>query len=73
MINAAEANGIGWIAWAWDDNNLSGGVSNDNWFSLTYRGPGLYASTSDLTIFGKDVVLDATYGLKKLAKPASIF
>jgi hypothetical protein len=73
VINAAEANGIGWIAWAWDDNNQSGGASNDNWFSMTFSGPGIFTSTADLTTFGKDVVLNSSYGLQTLAKPASIF
>ena len=73
VINAAEANGIGWIAWAWDDNNLGGGASSDTWFSMTFSGPGIFNSTSDLTTFGKDVVLNSSYGLKALATPASIF
>jgi hypothetical protein len=73
IITAAEANGIGWVAWAWDDNNESGGASNDNWFSMTFHGPGTYTQASDLTTFGKDVVLNPTYGLQALATPASIF
>ena len=73
IITAAEANGIGWMAWAWDDNNLNGGASNDNWFSMTYKGPGIYTQTSDLTMYGQDVVLNPTYGLQTLATPASIF
>jgi mannan endo-1,4-beta-mannosidase len=73
LITAAEANGIGWIAWAWDDNNLAGGGSNDNGFGMTTRGPGIYTQPSDLTTFGQDVVLNPIYGLKALAKPASIF
>jgi mannan endo-1,4-beta-mannosidase len=73
IITAAEANGIGWIAWAWDDNNESGGASSNDWFSMTYAGPGTYTQTSDLTTYGQDVVLNPTYGLSVLAKPASIF
>jgi len=73
IISTAEANGLGWCAWAWDDNDLAGGKSNDNWFSMTYAGPGLYTQTSDLTIYGQDVVLNPTYGIQALAKPASIF
>jgi mannan endo-1,4-beta-mannosidase len=73
IITAAEANGIGWMPWAWDDNNLSGGASNDSWFSMTYTGPGIYTQASDLTIYGQDVVLNPTYGLQVLAKSASIF
>jgi mannan endo-1,4-beta-mannosidase len=73
VITAAENNGIGWIAWAWDDNDLGGGSSDNNWFSMTYHGPGEYSQTSDLTIYGQDVVLNPTYGLQALAKPATIF
>jgi mannan endo-1,4-beta-mannosidase len=73
VIAAAEANGLGWLAWAWDDNNLAGGGSNDSWFSMTYVGPGVYTQTSDLTNYGQDVVLNPAYGLQVLAKPASIF
>jgi mannan endo-1,4-beta-mannosidase len=73
VITAAEANGIGWIAWAWDDNDLSGGSSDNNWFSMTYHGPGYYNQTSDLTTYGQDVVLNPGYGLQALARPASSF
>jgi mannan endo-1,4-beta-mannosidase len=70
VITAAEANGIGWLAWAWDDNNLGNAKADDNWFSMTYS-VGVYDADTDLTEFGKDVVLNATYGLKALAKPAT--
>jgi len=73
VITNAEANGLGWCAWAWDDNDLGNGGSDNNWFSMTLKGPGTYTQASDLTIFGTDVVLNATYGLSVLAKPASIF
>jgi mannan endo-1,4-beta-mannosidase len=72
IITAAEANGIGWAAWAWDDNDLANCRADDNWFAMTYN-CGIYTQTSDLTIFGKDVVLNPTYGLSVIAKPASIF
>jgi mannan endo-1,4-beta-mannosidase len=73
VITAAEANNLGWLAWAWDDNNLAGTASNDSSFSMTYAGPGIYSTPADLTIYGKDVVLNPTYGITALAKPASIF
>jgi hypothetical protein len=73
VITAAETNGIGWLGWAWDDNDLADGKSDNNWFSMTYAGPGIYTQTSDLTTFGQKVVLNPTYGLQVLAKPASIF
>jgi mannan endo-1,4-beta-mannosidase len=72
IIISAEAAGLGWLAWAWDDNNLSGGASNDNWFSMTYQGPGIYDKPSDLTQYGQDVVLNPTFGITALAKRASV-
>jgi mannan endo-1,4-beta-mannosidase len=72
VISAAEANGIGWLAWAWDDNDRPQGGSDDHWFSMTYHGPGLYGSAADLTEFGREVVLNPHYGLKALAGRASI-
>lgn len=73
VISAAEANGIGWLAWAWDDNNRPQGGSDDRWFSMTYHGPGVYGRAADLTQFGRDVVLNPSYGLKVAASRASIF
>jgi hypothetical protein len=72
IIAAAEANGIGWLAWAWDDNDLAGCSSDNKWFSMTY-GCGRYARPSDLTDFGKEVVLDPSHGIVALARRASIF
>ena len=73
VITTAESNNLGWIVWAWDDNDLGGGKSDNNWFSMTYAGPGIYNVASDLTEYGQDVVLNSTYGLSALATPASIF
>lgn len=73
ILTAAEADGIGWLAWAWDDNNLPNASADDHWFSMTYHGPGIFRHASDLTQFGRDVVLNPTYGLKARAHPASSF
>ena len=73
IITAAEADGIGWLAWAWDDNNLPNASADDQWFSMTYHGPGIFRHDSDLTQFGREVVLNPVYGLKALAHPASTF
>lgn len=75
IVAEAEKRGFGWLAWAWDDNNLPNAKADDNWFSLTYDPSTGYATgnADDLTIFGKQIVLDATYGLEALAKPATIF
>jgi hypothetical protein len=72
VIAAAEANQLGWAAWAWDDNDLADCKSDNGWFSMTYN-CGVYEQTSDLTEYGQQVVLNSTYGLSVLAKPASIF
>jgi hypothetical protein len=71
VMQVAETYGLHWLAWAWDDNNLNGGMSDDNSFSLSYSGG--YGSSAELTLFGRVVVEDGKYGLKVLAKPASIF
>jgi mannan endo-1,4-beta-mannosidase len=73
IITAAEANGIGWMGWAWDDNDLPNGASDNNWFSMTLKGPGYYTKASDLTEYGQDVVLNPTYGISVLARPATSF
>ncbi len=73
IITAAETNGIGWMPWAWDDNNLANGASNNAWFSMTYAGPGIYNQRSDLTNYGQDMVLNPSYGLSILAKRPTIF
>ena len=72
LIGGAEARGLGWLAWAWDDP--AGEYTSppeDAWFALSFTGD--YRSSADLTTFGKDVVENATYGLRALARPASVF
>ncbi|HEX4050522.1 MAG TPA: cellulase family glycosylhydrolase [Steroidobacteraceae bacterium] len=73
ILTAAEADGIGWLAWAWDDNNLPNASADDHGFSMTYHGPGIFRQAADLTQFGRQVVLDPVYGLKARAHPASRF
>jgi hypothetical protein len=72
VISTAESSGIGWAAWAWDDSDLPDGMSNNEWFSMT-KIAGIYVDSSNLTEYGAEVVLNPTYGLSVLAKPASIF
>jgi Cellulase (glycosyl hydrolase family 5)/Putative Ig domain len=71
VIGAAEAAGIGWMGWAWDDNNLSDGAASNNSFSMTFNGPGIYTVPSDLTTYGQEMVL-SNYALA-LAKKATDF
>jgi hypothetical protein len=58
VIQTAEQYGLGWMAWAWDDNNLSLSQADNTWFSLSYAGT--YAASADLTIFGQEVVEGCT-------------
>jgi hypothetical protein len=54
VIQTAEANGFGWMSWAWDDNNLAAAQANNEWFALSYTGA--YGSSTDLTLSGQQVV-----------------
>jgi mannan endo-1,4-beta-mannosidase len=67
VIAAADAVDIGWLAWAWDDNDLANGASDNNWFSMRLEGPGTYNVTSDLTTYGQQIVL-SNYGLTLAVK-----
>jgi mannan endo-1,4-beta-mannosidase len=67
VIGAAEAAGIGWMGWAWDDNNLANGHSNNDGFSMTLDGPGMYTVPSDLTTYGREMVL-SSYALPRAQK-----
>ena len=60
IITAAETNNLGWLAWAWDDNNLTGGQTNNEWFGMTYNGPGIYTKDADLTMYGQQNVEGCT-------------
>jgi mannan endo-1,4-beta-mannosidase len=55
IIGLAELAGFGWLAWAWDDNNLPACAANDAWFSMTTK-CGAYATIADLTSFGRVIV-----------------
>jgi hypothetical protein len=62
IITASDARNFGWMAWAWDDPAYN---ADDTWFALSYTGA--YSSSADLTIYGKDVVENSTYGIKNHA------
>jgi hypothetical protein len=70
IIQAAERNGLGWMAWSWDSVNLPHCRADNNSMSMTYY-CGQYNVASDLTNYGRDVVLNPVYGLKRLARPPS--
>ena len=79
IIQAANARGFGWLAWAWDDGYGTGNngfvLSNQGAFSLTEGAPtnGSYPNNTDLSAFGNDVVLNPSYGTFVSAVPATIF
>ncbi len=58
VIQTAEQNGFGWLAWAWDDNNLSNAQADNTWFALSYTGS--YGASADLTMFGQEVIEGCT-------------
>jgi hypothetical protein len=60
IITTAEVNKLGWLAWAWDDNDATGGHTDNKWFGLTYNGPGQYTKDADLTMYGQQIVLGCT-------------
>jgi mannan endo-1,4-beta-mannosidase len=74
VITNADNNGLGWLAWAWDDNNLANCMADDNGFSMVKSPCGNQSNfATALTTFGTDVVLNPTYGLQASAVPATIF
>ena len=73
VIQQAEARGFGWLAWAWDDNNLANCSANDQGFGMLTHACQGYATSADLTAFGKDVIETPSYGTKANAVPATIF
>jgi len=72
VVQAAEGANFGWIAWAWDDNDLANCASDNNWFGMVYS-CGKYSVPSDLTWFGLDMTLNPAYGWEALASPPSAF
>lgn len=70
VMQVAQENGLGWLAWAADDGDSSN--CDGNWFCL-FKNTSVYNTSNDLTVFGKSVVENPTYGLKVTAKTCSIF
>lgn len=67
IIEVAEAHGIGWLSWSWDDNNTAGGRCVYPAFCHSLDGN--YNSAADLTPWGK-IMVDMW---SKYATRASIF
>jgi len=64
VIRTCEYNGIGWCAWAFDDN------PGNNTFGAQLA-LSTYAKPSDLSYFGIDVILNPSYGVTALSTPPS--
>jgi mannan endo-1,4-beta-mannosidase len=73
IMSACTDRGFGWLAWAFDDpaGEYTPGGCDDNWFCISRTGD--YTGSSDLTIFGRDVIEDPTYGIKATSIKATIF
>jgi mannan endo-1,4-beta-mannosidase len=69
IVAAAEANGLGWAAWAWDDNDLANCMGDNNWFDMQINAcTGYTGLASQLTLFGQ-----AMLPFLAIAQPATIF
>ena len=73
IIQQANTHGFGWLAWAWDDNNLPNCSANDDGFGMLTHACQGYAASADLTAFGKDVIETPSYGTQANAVPATVF
>ena len=75
VVATAEANGWGWMPWAWGDNNLAACQADDTGFSMT-KNCGKYtgADTTELTAFGQSMVplLKQYNTIKPDANPATV-
>jgi Cellulase (glycosyl hydrolase family 5) len=58
VIQTAEKYAFGWMAWAWDDTNLTNQSADNTYFALSYKGS--YGSSADLTVYGQQVVEGCT-------------
>lgn len=65
LVDNAEAHGVGWLSWSYDDNNLPNCGSNDAWFSWVYNSCQTYTGAdAQLTSYGKvmrDLLIKYTY------------
>ena len=71
VIATAEANGLGWVYWAWDDH--VGSPAFTGWFGCTINNTGAFSVNSDLTAPGLDSCFNPRYGLVAFATKASVF
>jgi hypothetical protein len=58
VVSAAEANNLGWLAWAFDDN-APYKQSDNLGFAMTYQNA-VYRISSDLTMYGQEIIEGCT-------------
>lgn len=56
VIHVAEQNGIGWLSWSWDDNDLSNAKCSNNSFCHVYDTSTASIEPANLTTFGATMV-----------------
>lgn len=69
VIDVAEAHGMGWLSWSWDDNDLADAKCSNNWFCHVFDTVSPSVAASNLTSFGA-VMVDRW---RALAHPATVF
>jgi hypothetical protein len=69
IVSSAEANGLPWCYWAWDDHSTNLGF-NPNWFNVVQGNNGVFTSNSSFTAGGQFVVGNPRYGTWTLAQEA---
>ena len=73
--SVAFACGLGWKYWAWDDP-VNASSTTSVYYAACFQANSNYFSTSDpaqLTVAGRQMVLDSVYGWTNIAVPATIF
>ena len=72
-VSAFESYGlIGYLNWAWDDNNLTGDKTGwGNAYGYAFNNPTYTGNPAQLTAPGLDVLLNPREGLDALGSPAS--
>jgi len=75
VISGAEANGLGWIHWSYDDHG-GNNLFNQAWFSETQQGganSGQYLNEAQLTATGLNIINNPRTGLRALAQEPTTF
>lgn len=65
IISAAEANALGWCAYAFDAYDGPARQSDNLGYAMVYQ-TNIYSTQADLTNYGQDVVLNPAWGVQAL-------